>query len=397
LKILVAATQPPLPPINGLRLPLQVLLRGFAARGHDVRLIALGTEEERRVYPTVPPSWRLLSAPRPTPSRRVLWLARAALNGRPMRVDDVATALLPAIEQEIAGFEPNVFLGFGFELAALPRLACPSVFAALDAMHLNVHAQAAAAPGFRRILFGQEARRVRRFEASAYGRFDRVVVVTPEDANALAALNSGLRLDVISNGVDTNEYRPHPEIVPVPGRLLLHGTMDYEPNVRAAELLVNEVLPLVRADHPDAHVILIGRAPSKRVRALAGQHVNVTGEVDDVAPWLSSGAVYVCPMITGTGMKNKLLEAMACERSCVVTPLALRGLAAEPGTDLLVADGAAGLASHVSNLLADRMALGALGGAARRYVVHHHSWDAVTAAYEDVLSRAVTARGESAS
>lgn len=396
MKILVAATQPPLPPINGLRLPLQVVLHGLAARGHDVRLIALGTEEERRAPPTLPSGWRLLPAHRPTPSRRALWLARAAVNGRPMRVDDIAATLLPAIEQEIAAFAPDVFLGFGFELAALPRLAPPSVFAALDAMHLNVLAQAATATGFRRVLFEQEARRVRRFEASAYARFDRVVVVTSEDANALAALNSGLQLDVISNGVDTNEYRPHPEIVPVPCRLLLHGTMDYEPNVRAAELLVNEVFPLVRKDHPDAHVVLIGRSPSKRVRGLAGPHVDVTGEVDHVAPLLSSGAVYVCPMITGTGMKNKLLEAMACERSCVVTPLALRGLSAEPGTDLLVADDASGLASHISNLFANPTALGGLGGAARRYVVDHHSWAAVTAEYEDVLSRAIAGRAENA-
>lgn len=396
MKILVAATQPPLPPINGLRLPLQVLLRGFTARGHDVRLTALSTADERRARATLPSNWRLLPAPRPTPSRRALWLARAALNGRPMRVDDVAGALLPALEQELAGFAPDVLLGFGFELAALPRLARPAVFAALDAAHLNVLAQAAAATGLRRVIFDQEARRVRRFEASAYGHFDRVVVVTPEDAKALGALNSGLQLDVIPNGVDTNEYRPHPEIVPVPGRLLLHGTMDYDPNIRAAELLVNEVLPLVRTEHPDAHVVLIGRSPSKGVRALAGPHVSVTGEVDDVAPWLSSGAVYVCPMITGTGMKNKLLEAMACERSCVVTPLALRGLFAEPGTDLLVADDASGLAAHISNLLADPAAAGALGANARRYVVDHHSWEAVTAAYEDVLSRAVAARGEGA-
>lgn len=392
MKILVAATQPPLPPINGLRLPLQVLLRGFTARGHDVRLIALSTADERRV--PAPPNWRLLPAPRATRFRRGLWLARAARNGRPMRVDDVARALLPAIEEELDEFAPDVLLGFGFELAGLPRLARPAVFAALDAVHLNVRAQAAAATGLRRVLFDQEARRVRQFEASAYGRFDRIVVVTPEDANALCALNSRLQIDVIPNGVDAGEYRPRPEVVPVPGRLLLHGTMDYDPNVRAAELLVNEVLPRVRTERPDAHVVLIGRSPSKRVEALAGPHVRVTGEVSDVAPWLSSGAVYVCSMISGTGMKNKLLEAMACERSCVVTPLALRGLSAEPGTDLLVADDASGLVTHISSLLEDPAAAGALGASARRYVLGHHSWEAVTAAYEVVLSRAVAAWAE---
>jgi len=160
---------------------------------------------------------------------------------------------------------------------------------------------------------------VRRFEATGYGRFDSVVVVSPEDGSALRGLDQRLQVDVIPNGVDTEEYRPIADAAPTPGRLMLHGTMDYEPNVRAAEFFVEEVLPLVRVDHPDAHVVVVGRSPSKRVRALEGPQVTVTGEVDEIGPWLASAAVYVCPMVTGTGLKNKLLEAMACERACVAT------------------------------------------------------------------------------
>jgi glycosyltransferase involved in cell wall biosynthesis len=309
-----------------------------------------------------------------------------------MRVDDVASALLPAIQEQLDTFSPDVFFGVGFELAGLPRLPCPSVLVVLDAVHLNVHAQAAGATGVKRILFDHEAERVRAFEASAYGRFDRVVVVSPEDASALRELDPKLAVDVIPNGVDVEEYRVSADIVPTPGRLLLHGTMDYEPNVRAAELLVDEVLPLVRAEHPEAHVVVVGRSPSKRVRALERPHVTVTGEVDEVGSWISSASVYVCPMVTGTGMKNKLLEAMSFGRACVATSLALRGLTAEPGKDVLLGDGAAELAASVSALLADPARREALGASARRYVIEHHSWAAVTAEYDAVLSRAVASR-----
>jgi glycosyltransferase involved in cell wall biosynthesis len=391
LKILVAATQPPVPPINGIRLPLEKLAHGFAARGHDVKLIALADAEELGSA-KLPVDWRLLPAPRATSSRRALWLARATVNGRPMRVDDVASALLPAINEQLDAFSPDVFFGVGFELAGVPPLPCPSVLVVLDAVHLNVHAQAAGATGVKRILFDREAERVRTFEASAYGRFDRVVVVSPEDASALKELDPKLAVDVIPNGVDVEEYQVSADVDPTPGRLLLHGTMDYEPNVRAAELLVDEVLPLVRAEHPEAHVVVVGRSPSKRVRALEGPHVTVTGEVDEVGSWVSSASVYVCPMVTGTGMKNKLLEAMAFGRACVATSLALRGLTAEPGKDVLLGDGAAELAASVSALLADPARRQALGASARRYVVEHHSWDAVTAEYEAVLTRALASR-----
>jgi glycosyltransferase involved in cell wall biosynthesis len=394
LKILVAATQPPVPPLNGIRLPLQMLARGLADRGHDVTLVALADAEERR-RAMLPSGWQLLPAPRVTTMRRAAWLARATITGRPMRVDDVAEALLPAIEERLAAVDPDVVFGIGYELAALPRLPCPSVLAVLDAVHLNVGAQAAAADGLRRLLFDQETRRVRRFEATAYRRVDRMVVVSPEDASALRQLEPRLAVEVIPNGVDTDAYRPSAGVEPTPGRLLLHGTMDYEPNVRAAEFLVGAILPLVRADHADAHVVIVGRSPSKRVRALEGRHVTVTGEVEDVEPWLSSATVYVCPMISGTGLKNKLLEAMACERACVATPLALRGLAAEPGRDLLVGDGAVSIAEAVSALLDDSPHREALAANARRYVVEHHSWAAVTTEYEATLSRAIESRRSS--
>lgn len=395
MKILVAATQPPVPPINGIRLPLQRLAHGFAGRGHDVMLIALADAEERR-RAKLPAHWRLLPGPpQATPTRQALWLARATVSGRPMRVDAVASALLPELEQQLDEFAPDVFFGVGFELAALPRLACPSVLTVLDAVHLNVRAQAAAAAGVRRILIDREARRVRRFEATGYGRFDTVVVVSPEDRSALRNLDPHLQVDVIPNGVDTEEYRSIADVAPTPDRLMLHGTMDYEPNVRAAEFFVEDVLPLVRVDHPDAHVVVVGRSPSKRVRTLEGPHVTVTGEVDEVGTWLASTAVYVCPMVTGTGLKNKLLEAMACERACVATSLALRGLSAEPGRDLLVGESAAELAASISALLGDQARRRALGASARRYVVEHHSWDAVTAEYEAVLSRALASRRRS--
>ena len=282
MKILVAATQPPVPPINGIRLPLQRLAHGFADRGHDVMLIALADAEERR-QAELPAHWRLLPGPpRATSTRQALWLARATVSGRPMRVDDVASALLPEIEQQLDDFAPDAFFGVGFELAALPRLACPSVLAVLDAVHLNVRAQAAGAAGVRRILFNREARRVRRFEATGYGRFDRWSSFRRRTARLSGTSTRNLQVDVIPNGVDTEEYRSIADVAPTPGRLLLHGTMDYEPNVRAAEFFVEDVLPLVRVDHPDAHVVVVGRSPSKRVRTLEGPHVTVTGEVDEV-------------------------------------------------------------------------------------------------------------------
>jgi glycosyltransferase involved in cell wall biosynthesis len=94
-------------------------------------------------------------------------------------------------------------------------------------------------------------------------------------------------------------------------------------------------------------------------------------------------------MVTGTGIKNKLLEAFANGLPCVATPLATQGMRVTPGRELLVGCDEQQLADHAITLLEDRRAAEALGRAARRYVVENHSWAAVGRAYEQVYEELV--------
>jgi glycosyltransferase involved in cell wall biosynthesis len=135
--------------------------------------------------------------------------------------------------------------------------------------------------------------------------------------------------------------------------------------------------------------VIVGRAPAPAVTALGRlPGVTVTGEVPDVAVWLAGSRAYACPMVSGTGIKNKLLEAMACGLPCVATPLALQGLRATDGGHLLVGETAAELADHLVGLLADDGEARRLGRAAREYVLAEHDWAAIATAYERVYKEA---------
>jgi glycosyltransferase involved in cell wall biosynthesis len=92
-------------------------------------------------------------------------------------------------------------------------------------------------------------------------------------------------------------------------------------------------------------------------------------------------------MLSGTGIKNKLLEAMANELPCVVTPLALRGLSASPGRDVLVGGNEEELAHGIRTLIDDRSLAAGIGSAARSYVVSEHDWSAIARSYETLYRR----------
>jgi glycosyltransferase involved in cell wall biosynthesis len=382
MRILICAQQAPLPPTNGFVLQVGAVVAELR-RKHDVRVIALSFPDQEtsgskadgiRLVPAVP-------APR---GRRAAAWAVAASRGQPFRFLELAALVAEPLEHELERFRPDVLHVAGASLASLGRGLARRValLAPLDAAHLNAEARAFRSSGMRGWLDRRDTRRIRRFEAREYRYFRRVVLVSEADRAALGVLDPSIRATVIPNGVDTAAFAPRPASPPDPNRIIFAGVMDAAPNVSAAEFLAREVMPRVRAVVPSAQLVIVGREPVPAVRRLEREAgVAVVGEVDDMPAWVTSSRVCACPMISGTGIKNKVLEAMASGVPCVVTRRALNGLGAIPGRHLLVGETPGELASSIARLLRDDRAARDLGAAGRAYAVAEHDWRDVAEAY----------------
>ncbi len=393
MRILICASEAPLPPTNGFRLMLTALVQELR-RSHEVRVLAILSPDQRS-DPGTEQGLRLVPRRKTSRAKDAGALLRALVTRRPLTADSLAATLGGPLRDELDSFAPDVVHVSSGRLAGLGRALSdrPAVLVALDAWHLNVDARALTAAGLRRRLLRSESNRVRRFIAAEYGRFDRLVVVSDPDRDALREVDPSLDVAVVPNGVDVDFYAPDPDAARDPNRIVFTGLMSYAPNVLAAEYLARRIFPRVRATCPDAHLVLAGRAPTPRVRALAElDGVAVTGEVPDIRPWLTGSSVYACPMISGTGIKNKLLnkllEAMACGMPCVATPLALQGLRATPERELLVGRTEEELAGALVRVLGDEELANSLGRSARAYVCGEHDWEAVARAYEQVYRAA---------
>ncbi|MDQ4035781.1 MAG: glycosyltransferase [Chloroflexota bacterium] len=145
-------------------------------------------------------------------------------------------------------------------------------------------------------------------ERRAMSRFDVVTTVADADADRLRSLAPKARVEVVPNGVDADRFSPHPDLKPSPSTLVFVGAMSYPPNVAAMRYFTNEVLPIVHRARPDARLTIVGRDPAPDVRAMASASVEVTGEVEDVRPYLAGASVFVAPMVSGSGIKNKVLR-----------------------------------------------------------------------------------------
>jgi glycosyltransferase involved in cell wall biosynthesis len=397
MRILVCTLEPPVPPYNGLRLQLASVVADLATR-HEVRVLGFanghGPGEEG------PGGVPMRLVPRPLSGElgRVALVAEAMVTGRPLGVDRLASALRGPLREELATFRPDVLHVTSGEMARLivGVDAPPAVIGVLDSWTLARSTQEDEARGLRRWLLGHDVHRVRRYEGSQYRRFERVVLVSEEDRRALVSIDPRLDPVVIPNGVDADWYAPDPDARVDPTRIVFHGSLEYGPNVSAADHLASRVLPIVRASVPAAHLVLVGRSPAPRVRALERlPGVRVEGDVPDVRPWLTGSAVYACTMRSGQGIKNKLLEAMACGVPAVATPQSLGGLTVTPGRELLVGDDEGSFARAVVRLLSDPAEAARLGTAGRAYVVAHHTWHSVGLAFERTYREAVAERASS--
>lgn len=389
MRILVVAAAAPLPPRTGFTLVVEAILAELRQE-HDVHVVAYRLPEQTGETP----SDTVL-----VPFRRPPWptIIARMLRGRPRFIASIGPDLRPTVKEAIESHAPQGILAFSARLADLGAMrgSIPTAIVPLDAVHLAIETRRATKRGPHRLLLGIDGWLVRRFERRAYRLFDRVVVVSERDRDALLALDPNLAVEVIANGVDIGKFAPDPQVERDRLRIIFTGVMDSPGNIAAAGFAAREILPLVRSRVPGAYLAIVGRDPAPSVSALATEDgVIVTGEVPDIRPWLSGSRVFLCPMVSGTGIKNKLLEAMAVGLPCVSTRLGLGGLEVEPGVDLLVGADAASLADALVRVLSDDVLAQALGSAGRRYVERHHRWSDVALRYASLLDATATDRGD---
>jgi len=234
---------------------------------------------------------------------------------------------------------------------------------------------------FKRLIYRIETALMGRFEARVWQDFDKVALIGPADVAAVkeqCRVHGQPEIDnwiYGAHGTDTDKYvSANPNDV-LPHRVVFSGSMLYPPNIQAVLWFVHEVWPAVRAQIPEAALVIQGRDPSPKILDLDGRDgIRVTGTVPDVGVIIRSAGVCVNPMLAAGGMQNKLIEYMACGKAVVATSVANEGIRAPNGT-LIIADAANDFADAVIGLLKDRAAAALLGAAARRYVLSEWTWE----------------------
>lgn len=390
MKILFVTPAPPFPPNDGARLIVANLARTLAPE-HTLYLVSFG---ERDGTAADMSEWfaNTRIVPLPDLSKTLKWL-NSLVDPLPMWIRSYESAVMRQILREInAAYGADmVHLDTVMMAQYADALALPLVMAPHDSLTLYLEQKMRVGLTVAdRITARLEYPKMRRYEATQFRKAARVCVVSPREREYLEMLVPTLDVRVIPNGVDTDYFVPQP-CMEQPLSIGFLGTMDYSLNRRAALYFAREVMPLIWQELPDAVFTIIGRNPTREILALTEDaRLRVTGAVEDVRPQVAGQQVIVVPMREESGIKNKLLEAMAMGKPVVATPQALGGVDVRPGHELLVGTDAADLAAGCIQLLQDAALRERLGQNARAWALEH-SWRRTAAQYLDLYREAIDA------
>lgn len=394
MRILYLAQLLPLPLDAGPKIRAYYVLRHLAESGHDVTLACFSRADDRQA--DVEALARICSAVETVPLRR-------------SRLNDLADGL-----GSLASKTPFLIRRDRFP-AMDDRLRTLMNRRSFDAVHADQlwmaqyatrHAQGpltvldqhnavfrvperlAASrrnPALRFVL-RREAAKLEAFERAMFDRFDRVVWVSEDDRAAFGVggtPDARARHQVIPIAIDPGVRVPMPR--PRPFRVTFLGGIHWPPNAEGVRWFAERVWPRVAPAVPRAVFTVIGKgSPGRLGGSTALERVEVTGYVASLDSYLAETAVFVVPLMTGAGMRVKILDAWCWGLPVVSTTVGAEGIRTTPGENVLVADDETRFAEAVIRVLGDGTLARRLADNGRSTVEALYDWRSVYQAWNRV-------------
>jgi glycosyltransferase involved in cell wall biosynthesis len=388
VKILVALTRFPWPVEKGDKLRAFMQIRGLAER-HEVHLVCLAeylpSEDEKKMLEPYCASITVISH---SAGQKIYNLLKALFNSLPFQVNYYRnSSMKEAIRNVIKEKQIDVVLVqfIRLDLNIPFGTGKPFFLDYQDCLSLGMENRLPEAGFFEKILIRKEARRLRKYESDCSKKYHGLGIISAQDAQAIKVKGKN-RITVIPNGVNEIFLESKLPAGEKKYDILFTGNLGYYPNIKAAEYIVKEILPELKAKGLEMRVCLAGARPSREVLSLASEKVTVTGYVDDLREYYLQSGIFVAPLFSGSGLQNKLLESMAMGIATVTTPLCNAALQAPEGKAILVCENPRDFAEKIEWLFYNKTEAERLGKCGTEFIRENYLWEKANRVLEKALT-----------
>ena len=231
-------------------------------------------------------------------------------------------------------------------------------------------------------IFKLEYKRLLKYENEIFSYFDNKIIISKPDRDFIPHPEKE-KIHIIPNGVDYDYFKAveHKKEYDI----LFTGNMKYPPNVNSVEYLVKEILPEVYKIKPNVNLLIAGANPHFRVKNLRSKKVHVSGWVKDIRECYEKSRIFIAPMQIGTGLQNKLLEAMAMKLPCITSQLANKALEAKNNVEILIGNNPSEYANHIISLLENEEFSNNIAAKGDEFVHENFNWETATKKLEEII------------
>ncbi len=196
-----------------------------------------------------------------------------------------------------------------------------------------------------------QTKRLKTFELKTIQEVDASVSITDADKNYLKTLVPAKKIANSFTGVDLNDYQLNPAITHQEKTLFYFGSMDWMPNQEAVEWFLNECWEQILKQIPDCKFVIAGRNMPEKFKNLSLPNVIIAENVDNKTDFYSAYQLMIVPLLSGSGLRIKIIEALSYGKAIVSTTIGAEGIPVTNNHNIIIADTAKDFSKAVLSLL----------------------------------------------
>ncbi len=228
-----------------------------------------------------------------------------------------------------------------------------------------------------------EHKTLKRFEPKIVKYFDCVTFVTNEDMSEMSKYAPNINIKLLTNGTRTEYYLPDESIEKK--HILFTGKMSLWANYLMVKKIVTHIMPTIWKEYPNIKLLVVGADPTKEVLRLASDKVEIHQNVPSFLPYLQRALAFIHPHKGGTGIQNKLLEAMSCGVPVITTKIGNQGINGVHRESIMLGETNEELTNYTLEILKDKELAEKISTNARKLIVDTHSWELIYQEMDNII------------
>ncbi len=253
----------------------------------------------------------------------------------------------------------------------------------MDTFSKGIERRMIEAKGLKKVIFNIEFKRLQKYEEKIFGFFNHTFIISKQDQKSFS-FEKATEINILPNGVDDEFFTPDKSSVKKYD-IVFTGNMSYPPNVSAVVYIAKNIIPLLVEKKPDIKFLIAGATPTNIVKDLASENITVSGWMNDIRDAYNESRVFLAPLKIGTGLQNKLLEAMAMQIPCITSALANNAIGATHNKNILIGNSPKEYTLLVLDCLENVEKAKKIAVAGKMHVTQNFNWSALTTEMGDIL------------